>query len=120
MNIPVEAVAAALRSLLHDDLPWHTETDMMRGRYSRTPFVFKRHSRQVDVKAVVMRLVHGWERVFISLSIDFEKADEDEREIPGELVQTVVNILAGLLQPRPVNFMVLSLSGDSTREIWWE
>lgn len=120
MNIPTEALVATLKAVFDKSQPWEEETVTMKYQHSGKHFTFTHYSRRANVKALVVRLVMGWGRVFIALTIDPEKADADETEIGAELVQDVVNILGRLLRPRPVNFVVLSLSGESGREICWE
>lgn len=120
LNIPAEALVATLKAVFDKSQPWQVETDTVKYSHSGRYFTFTHYHRQATVKALVVRLVRGWGQVFLSLSIDWEKADEDEKEIGADTVQTVVNILGQMLRPRPVNFVVLGLSGDATREIVWE
>lgn len=120
LNIPAEALAVTLKAVFDKSQPWEVETEKVKYPHSGRYFTFTHSYRQANVKALVVRLVRGWGRVFLSLSIDWEKADEDEKEIGADTVQAVVNILARMVRPRPVNFVVLGLSGDATREIVWE
>ncbi|MBP8055102.1 MAG: hypothetical protein KA314_04640 [Chloroflexi bacterium] len=120
MNISGEALVATLKAVFDKSQPWEVDTVSMKYQHSGQVFTFTHYYRRADAKALVVRLVMGWGRVFISLTIDAEKADADETEIGDEVVQQIVNILARRLRPRPVNFVVLSLSGESGREICWE
>ena len=119
MTIPAEAIAAALRMVFDKGQPWEAVAETVKYQHSGKHFTFTHYHRRANVKALVVRLVKGWGRVFVALSIDPEKADSGD-EIGPELVQLVVTILAQKMRPRPTQFVVLSLTGDSARDICWE
>ncbi len=111
MQFPDEAVAAALKAVFDQSQPWQV---------GELPGSAEKHTyRQANIKAVQVRVVRFTGRVYLSLMLDGEKADQDETEIPPTLVQQVVNYLSARMRPRPARFMVLGLTGSPTREVWW-